>query len=247
MPIKADTPGMSASPAHAPHLTRGYAIAVAAAVVLSTTAIFIRHLTVAYAIPVLVLAFWRDAFVVLTLVPVLAAFRPSLLQVARGKLAYLALYGLVLAVFNALWTLSVAKNGAAVATVLVYSSAAFATLLAGGLLPGAASRPADLLWLGRAWSGWALVVALAAGPTVIGFGLYNAALANLPASVANLIVTLEPACTAGIAWLVLGERLTAAQLQGGLMIVAGVVLLRLSEGRAAARERPEGTVAVVEP
>ncbi len=42
---------------------------------------------------------------------------------------YLALYGLVLAGFNIFWTLSVALNGAAVATVLVYCSAAFTAIL----------------------------------------------------------------------------------------------------------------------
>jgi len=39
------------------HLSRGYAIALAAAAILSTTAIFIRHLTQTYHIPALVLAF----------------------------------------------------------------------------------------------------------------------------------------------------------------------------------------------
>jgi len=38
-------------------------------------------------------------------------------------------YGLVLALFNSLWTLSMSLNGAAVATVLVYSSGAFTAIL----------------------------------------------------------------------------------------------------------------------
>ena len=53
------------------NLTRGYSIAVAAAAILSTTAIFIRYLTQTYHIPALVLAFWRDAFVALTLLVIL--------------------------------------------------------------------------------------------------------------------------------------------------------------------------------
>ena len=51
--------------------SRGYAIALISALILSTTAIFIRHLTQTYQIPSLVLAFWRDSFVVLTLLPIL--------------------------------------------------------------------------------------------------------------------------------------------------------------------------------
>jgi drug/metabolite transporter (DMT)-like permease len=108
---------------------RGYVAAVAAAIFLSTTAIFIRYLTQAYAIPALVLALWRDVFVVATLVPVFAIAKPSLLRLRARYLPYLALYGLVLALFNSLWTLSVSLNGAAVATVLVYSSSAFTAIL----------------------------------------------------------------------------------------------------------------------
>jgi drug/metabolite transporter (DMT)-like permease len=261
------------------HLTRGYAIALAAAATLSTTAIFIRYLTVTYDIPALVLAFWRDVFVCLTLLPVLALLRPLLLRVTRRHLGYLVGYGLVLAAFNALWTLSVALNGAAAATVLVYSSAAFTAvgivtgvlsglgyaayslmgrsasqrglnpwttvlytfafatafllvfnLLPGAHLPGAATRPADLFWLRSALAGWGILFLLAAGPTLGGFGLYNVSLSYLPSSVANLIVTMEPAFTVVIAYLVLGERLTGTQLVGGAMIVTGVAFLRIYEG-----------------
>lgn len=116
------------------NLTRGYPIALAASVVLSTTAIFIRHLTQAYRLPALVLAFWREVFVVAALLPALLFFAPALLRVSRAQMRYLLLYGLMLACFNALWTLSVALNGAAVATVLVYCSAAFTALLGWWLL-----------------------------------------------------------------------------------------------------------------
>ncbi len=115
-------------------LTRGYTIALISAVFLSTTAIFIRHLTLTYALPPLILAFWRDLFVVVTLLPVLGWLRPALLHVERRHIAYLGAYGLVLSLFNILWTFSVALNGAAVATVLCYCSAAFTALLGRWLL-----------------------------------------------------------------------------------------------------------------
>jgi drug/metabolite transporter (DMT)-like permease len=116
------------------HLTRGYAIALAAAAILSTTAIFIRYLTLTYRMPALVLAFWRDAFVCLTLLPVLWLFGRRLLAARRRDLSYLVAWGLLLAAFNAIWTLSVALNGAAVSTVLVYSSTAFTALLGWSIL-----------------------------------------------------------------------------------------------------------------
>jgi drug/metabolite transporter (DMT)-like permease len=111
------------------NLTRGYITALVSAGILSTTAIFIRYLTETYQIPPLVLAFWRELFVALSLLPILGLVRPQLLRVDRKHLTYLIVYGFVLATFNALWTLSVALNGASVSTVLSYSSAGFTTLL----------------------------------------------------------------------------------------------------------------------
>jgi drug/metabolite transporter (DMT)-like permease len=312
------------------HLTRGYTIALASAAILSTTAIFIRHLTQTYALPALVLAFWRDVFVTLTLLLVLGLLRPALLRVNRKYLRYLVLYGLVLAIFNSLWTLSVALNGAAVSTVLAYCSAGFTALLgwwllrerldwakllavafslAGcvlvsgaldpaawranllgiltgifsglfyaiyslmgrsasqrglnpwatlvytfgfaavfllafnllgeGFLPGAITRPEDFLWLGNAWPGWGILFLLAAGPTLAGYGLYNVSLTYLPSSVANLIVTTEPAFTVVIAYFLLGERLTWVQVGGSLLILGGVVFLRIYEGWLAGRIQPQ--------
>ncbi|MBN1207337.1 MAG: DMT family transporter [Myxococcaceae bacterium] len=299
-------------------LNRGYAIALVSALILSTTAILIRHLTVTYGLPPLVLAFWRNAFVVLTLLPVLGVLGPWRLRVARRDLPFLLAYGLVLAAFNTLWTLSVARIGASLATVLVYSSGASTALLgawllgerlgrarglavvtclagcvwvsgvlgaqglradliglAAGLLsgltyavysllgrsaaqrgldpwgtvlyafgfgalflllgilgparflPAVSARPAELLWLGDAVAGWGELLLLAAGPTVIGFGLYGVSLSYLPASVANLILTLEPAFTTVIAWALLGERLSAGEAAGGGLILVGVAILRI--------------------
>ena len=304
------------------HLTRGYTIAVISAIILSTTAIFIRYLTQTFALPALVLALWRDGFVALTLLPALGLFRPDLLKVEKRHLPYLLSYGLLLAVFNSLWTLSVALNGAAVSTVLVYCSGAFTALLGwwllkerldlakilvvvvtlagcvlvsnaldaaawqsnllgiltgifsglayavyslmgrsasqrglnpwttllytfafatffllvfnllpGNFLPGTAESLSDFLWLGDAWVGWGVLILLAAGPTVAGFGLYNVSLSYLPSSVANLVVTLEPPFTAVIAYFFLGERLTGVQVFGSLAILGAVIFLRLYEGR----------------
>ena len=306
--------------------TRGYLAAVGSAALLSTTAIFIRYLTETYQLPALVLAFWRDVFVVLTLIPILTRLRPALLRVPRAALPGLLVYGAVLAAFNATWTLSVAQNGAAVATVLVYCSVAFTALLGwlvfkepltwvkmvaillslvgcvlvsglssaasgslqasgiaagigsglcyatysllgrssaqrglnpwttllytfgfaagfllpvnllpGALLPGTGA----LLWLGPALAGWGILFLLAALPTVGGFGLYNVSLSILPSSVANLIVSLEPAMTAITAYLVLGERMTGQQLLGSGVILAAVLLVRIY-GREATSLKTNG-------
>ena len=55
----------------------------------------------------------------------------------------------------------------------------------------------------------------------------------LPATVTNLIATLEPALTAIWAYFLLHEQLTLIQLVGSVLVVASVILLRLGEERVA--------------
>jgi drug/metabolite transporter (DMT)-like permease len=301
---------------------RGYPVAVIAAVILSTTALFIRYLTQNWHIPPLVLAFWRDLFVVVALFLILIVGFRRLIRISRVQLGYLCAYGLILSLFNVTWTFSVARNGAAIATVLVNSSAAFAVilgwlllrerlswakvaavilavlgcalvsgatdfaawianpagfligvlsglcyafyslmgrsasrralnpwttlfytfcfatlfllgmnLLPAGVIPSSSGRAADLFWLGNDTAGWAVLLLLAVGPTLAGFGLINVSLSLLPAGVTNLILSSEPAFTAAGAFLLLGERLNAMQVAGGILLLAGVVILRIYEGR----------------
>jgi DME family drug/metabolite transporter len=300
--------------------SRGYLICLSATFFWATTAIFIRYLTETYHLPPLVLAFWRDSFVVLGVGIALAFTNRSRLYLEQRHLKFIVLYGLVLAVFNSLWTFSVALNGAAVSTVLAYSSAAFTAILAWRLLAeplgwlkilavtlgmlgcvfvseaynpgvwrvnpfgiltgivsglmfavynlmgkvsanrgippwtamvytfgtaailllganlglrwiGSVSDEANLFWLGNHFAGWGVLLVLGLGPTIGGFGLYTLSLTYLPASVANLIAMLEPALTAGLAYLLLGERLSGMQLFGSLLIISCVVIVRLSESR----------------
>jgi drug/metabolite transporter (DMT)-like permease len=311
-----------------PPSTHGYLIALVGTAIWSTTAIFIGYLTTRFRMPALALAFWRDLIVASTLFGVLALVARTLLRLERQHVPFFILYGFVLAIFNALWAMSVVLNGAAVASVLVYISPAF-TALAGscwwgerlgalkvgavilsiggcalasgacdlaawrvnpagivvGLMTGAAfaaysllgkassrrginpwtatlysfafgasflllvQRPDTLLWLSRplaagpgGWSeatlGWGMLVLLAIGPTLGGYGLYTVSLTLLPATSANLIVTLEPAMTAGLAFVFLGERFTLPQLLGGALVLTGVLFLRLGDRAAKAAKAP---------
>lgn len=298
---------------------RGYAIAVLGTAIWSASAVFISYLTQRFHMPPLVLAFWRDLLVTCTLALALVLFARWLLPVDRRHLLFFAGYGFVLAVFNSLWTISVALNGAAVATVLIYVSPASTALIAwrwldepitplklvaialcllgclfasGAIDPSAwgvnslgiivglgtglaftfysllgkasatkginpwtatlyafafgsgflllLQRPETLFWLSRpladsaaGWEeaalGWGTMVLLAIGPTLGGYGLYTVSLGYLSTSTANLIITLEPAMTAGLAHLFLGDRLTGSQLVGSAVVLGGVFMLRLSE------------------
>ena len=297
---------------------RGYVIGFASTALWSASAVFISHLNSRFGMPPLVLAFWRDLLVTFAVAGTLAFVAPPLLRLSRPNLPFFILYGFVLAIFNSLWTVSVALNGAAVATVLIYISPAFTALIGWrwfgeqitppkivaivlsligcvfasgahdrsawrvntvGILVGLgtgltftiysllgrasskkgvnpwtatlytfafgstflllAQRPDTILWLSHplassptGWReaalGWATMLMLAIGPTLGGYGLYTVSLVHLPATTANLIVTLEPALTAGLAYVFLGDHLTPPQFIGGLIILAAVFTLRIT-------------------
>jgi drug/metabolite transporter (DMT)-like permease len=307
------------SAAAAPRLSttsRGYLICGTGTLIWSTTGILIRYLTQTYQMPPLSLAVWRDLTVSLGLAAGLALVNPARLRFDRAQLGFLALYGFVVALFNTAWTFSVALNGAAVATVLVYSAPAFSTLIGRrlfsenlsifkitvilvillgcalvakvyhpaswqlnpvGVVTGMVSglmfalyslmgklsnrrglnawtslmvafgfgtlflfifnltngavlgrEPlADLLWLGGSISGWGILILLGLGPTIGGYGLYTLSLDYLPMGVASLIATMEPVFTTFLAYLLLGERMTGAQILGSAIILGCVITLRL--------------------
>ncbi len=299
-------------------LSRGYLIAFIGTILWSTTGVLISYLSKTYSLPSLVLAFWRDLFVSFGMLVGLLLFSRARFHLHRSYWGFMVLYGLTLAIFNSMWTFSVQFNGAAVATVLAFSSRAMTAILsriffkerigwikiisillsltgmvfvsgaqdpatwklnaAGiifGLLTGLffavynmegkhasdkhidswtallysfacatfflllfnlgmdlfSSKPAfgDLMWLGNSISGWGILFILGVAPTLGGFGFYTMSMRLIPAISANLVATLEPVFTAIWAYFFLGELLRGDQLFGGLLVLIGVILLRVSE------------------
>lgn len=300
-------------------LSRGYAIALAATALWSFTGIFISYLSKNYSLPSLVLALWRDLFLSGGLALGLFFISRERFHLDRVHWRFIVIYGFTLAIFNSIWTLSVEYNGAAVATVMAFSSPAMTAILsrlvykekfsplkifsiflslagivfvAGaydpatwnlnplgiifGLISGLvfavynlqgkhasdtrldswtallysfiwatvflvffnlgndllfSGKPpfADMLWLGDSLSGWGILFLLAVVPTLGGFGLYTLSLRYLSPTTSNLIATLEPALTSIWAYFLLGEILSGAQLLGGVLVFAGVILLRFGE------------------
>jgi len=311
----------SPSSLNKPAVGRGYAIAIFGVAIWSATATFIAYLTSRYDLPPFLLAAWRDAIAGITVWLVLRAVRPQLLHLPRSQWKFILGYGLLLSGFNALWTVSVVMNGAAVSTVMVYSSAAFTAVIAWrlfgegmnlakitavilgiggcvlvagandpsawrsnalgvvtGLVSGLAFTAYSLMgkisarrgissWTALTYTfmlasvllvaynfllpelagvtlgspnlipaldskGWVALVLLGLGPTIGGYGLYNYSLMYLPASIVNLLATMEPVMTAVQSYLLLGERFTLTQVIGSLLIIGGVVMIRLMEGRS---------------
>lgn len=84
----------------------------------------------------------------------------------------------------------------------------------------------NALSLGTQWMGWAILLFLSLGPTLVGFGLYTVGLSQIPASVVALIATLEPVFTIIIAYFLFGEVLDIPQIIGAGLILFAVILLR---------------------
>ncbi len=306
---------------------KGILIALVGTTVWATTGIFISYLFTHYNLQPLTLAFLRDLMVALEVILILRFAQPRALRLKRSDVPFFLAYGFVgLAAFNGLWTYSVLFNGAAVATVLAYSSPAFIVLLARpilkepftarkliavalsltgcvlvvkayapetwklnpvGIVVGLGTGLAFAIYslagrwsarrfaspwtvtaygflfaagglalaqfliaksgrawiaitfsMGSAWDGWLILAILALGPTVAGFGMYTLSLRYLPASVAGLIASLEPALTAIMAIFLLGEHLAPWQWLGAGLILAAVLLAQ-GETQAAHAPQPE--------
>jgi drug/metabolite transporter (DMT)-like permease len=77
--------------------------------------------------------------------------------------------------------------------------------------------------------------------TLLPFALAVGAVRVVSAASAGIAATSEPVFAAAFAWVLLDQRLTAAQLAGGALVVAGVILAQLAAassggfGRAAAK------------
>jgi drug/metabolite transporter (DMT)-like permease len=71
---------------------------------------------------------------------------------------------------------------------------------------------------------WPLVCYVVVLGSVVPYLLVSAALARLPPTSTGIVGMVEPVFAGTFAWLVLGEVLDPAQLAGGVLVLAGVVL-----------------------
>jgi drug/metabolite transporter (DMT)-like permease len=95
----------------------------------------------------------------------------------------------------------------------------------------AAGGPAELGALTRA--GWISLAYLGVLSSALGYLFWNNAVEGLGAVKSSYFIYLEPFSTLLAAYWLLGERATAAAAGGGLLILAGVYLVNLREGRGA--------------
>ncbi len=110
---------------------RGYLIVLGGTFFWSLTGIFIKYLLTRYGMEPLSLAFWRVTIIAAFLFAALALLRAALLRISRRHLFLFLMYGLLgVAAHQIVWIFSVNYNGAAVATVLNYTTPALVSVLA---------------------------------------------------------------------------------------------------------------------
>ncbi|WP_150307446.1 DMT family transporter [Planctomonas psychrotolerans] len=94
-----------------------------------------------------------------------------------------------------------------------------------GLVPFTAST-ADVTVLGNTVPWWVPMAVVGVIATAIAYGSGITASSMLGSRLASFTGLLEVAAAGAWAWLLLGEELTALQLVGGVLIVAGIVAVR---------------------
>jgi drug/metabolite transporter (DMT)-like permease len=79
-----------------------------------------------------------------------------------------------------------------------------------------------VFFVGNSWTPWFVLLVLALGPTLGGYGIFTAALRYIPAQLASLIVVIEaPISTLLAVWLI-GEHMEWPQVIGMLLILSAI-------------------------
>ncbi|MDX2224296.1 MAG: DMT family transporter, partial [Rhodospirillaceae bacterium] len=110
------------------------------------------------------------------------------------------------------------------------SASTVATMAWGGLMASAILYALALVWEGEVWPdtlrGWLAAIGLAGITQVLGQTLIALGLAHVPAGFGAMLLLVQPAFAAVLAWLIFGEVLSAWQMAGGLAILAGLYISR---------------------
>lgn len=131
---------------------------------------------------------------------------------------------------NGLPPLTLAAGG------LVTGSALLGLLGLVGLLPMEAGSAATTTYAGREVVWWVPLLLLGLLTAAVSYTTGIAAGRRLGSRLASFVALLEVVAAVGFAWLVLGELPGTVQLLGGLLILAGVVVVKLGERGVVTRE-----------
>ena len=134
--------------------------------------------------------------------------------------------GVVTAMFYAAYQITVTRlrGTASTAHIMAYSSA----VMAAALLPIALISGEQ--FLPDSGGGWLKLFGLALFAQVAGQSLIAYAMAHLPATFSSVGLLLQPVAAALFAWVLLGETLTAFQMVGAVLVLAGIRIAHQAGG-----------------
>jgi len=75
---------------------------------------------------------------------------------------------------------------------------------------------------------WTLLVACAVISTALAYLLSTSSLRHMPANVVSVLALCEPVVAMTLAWLILGQALTAVQLAGAAVLLSGATVVQLA-------------------
>ena len=130
--------------------------------------------------------------------------------------------GLLTAVFYAAYMLAIQRAHETSSTVRLIALST--TVSAAALLPVALLSPQPMLPAGAL--GWGVLLGLALVTQVLGQGLIIYALAHLSAAMSSVSLLIQPLVATWLAWWLFGEMLSWAQLAGGALVLAGILVAR---------------------
>lgn len=142
---------------------------------------------------------------------------------ALGRAQFVGdLLGLLTALFYAVYQMSIMRLRQRFSTIAIMARAI--PVSAVSIVPFAAASGDALA--ASTLAGWSVLVALAAGPQVLGHGLIAWALAHLPVAFASVTLLAQPVTAAIIAWILFDERIGGQQAIAGAAILAGIAVAR---------------------
>ena len=88
-------------------------------------------------------------------------------------------------------------------------------------------------------NGWLMVIYIGVVPTCVGYVCFFTGMKTTPATLASIIVTLEPLFVALLAWLILDEVLGMTGIAGALILTLAVIVASASSRRQPTTPREE--------
>lgn len=173
---------------------------------------------------------WKEKITAFTVLGIFAAFMGAVLLVTDGgHLNSSNLKGdvqaLVSAVFYSAYLLSVKRlrNQFSAVTILSWGGLASVYVLA------LVAFTMENTIVPTSFYGWFILIALAFIGQILGQGLLSYAMRYFSAAFSAVMITFVPVISSLLAWVIFGQSLTFWKILGGIVIMSGIIITKISE------------------